>query len=127
MKSINIKNKNFSVTKCHRQLAKIAVDAVLSVADLEKKDVNFELIKVVGKPGRLLEDTILVKGVVIDKTLSHPQMPRQLENAKIAILTCPFEPPKPKTKHKLDITSTEEYLQLQKYEWETFETMIREV
>lgn len=25
-------------------------------------------------------------------------MPRRMENAKIAILTCPFEPPKPKTK-----------------------------
>lgn len=85
------------------------------------------MIKIIGKPGGCLEDTTLVKGVVIDKTLSHPQMPRQLENAKIAILTCPFEPPKPKTKHKLDITSTEDFLQLQKYEWETFKTMIREV
>ena len=28
-----------------------------------------------------------------------------LENAKIAILTCPFEAPKPKTKHNIDITS----------------------
>lgn len=115
------------VNKCLDKLAEIAVDAVLSVADLEKQDVNFELIKVIGKPGGLLEDTTLVKGVVIDKTFSHPQMPRSIENAKIAILTCPFEPPKPKTKHKLDITSTEEFKQLQKYEWDTFETMIREV
>lgn len=28
------------------QMAKIATDAVLSVADLERKDVNFDLIKV---------------------------------------------------------------------------------
>lgn len=70
---------------------------------------------------------MLVKGVVIDKTLSHPQMPRKLENAKIAILTCPFEPPKPKTKHKLDVTSAEEFTQLQQYEKETFENMIKEV
>jgi len=27
-------------------MARIAVDAVLSVADLERKDVNFELIKI---------------------------------------------------------------------------------
>eukprot|EP00983_Pelagomonas_calceolata_P113173 1159958-Pelagomonas_calceolata.AAC.12 len=27
-------------------------------------------------------------------------MPKELKNVKIAILTCPFEPPKPKTKHK---------------------------
>lgn len=34
------------INKCHRQMAEIAVKAVLSVADLEQKDVNFELIKV---------------------------------------------------------------------------------
>ena len=28
-------------------------------------------------------------------------MPKHLEDVKIAILTCPFEPPKPKTKHKV--------------------------
>uniref|UniRef100_A0A915LZZ8 T-complex protein 1 subunit epsilon n=1 Tax=Meloidogyne javanica TaxID=6303 RepID=A0A915LZZ8_MELJA len=115
------------VNKCLYQLASIAVDAILAVADLEQRDVNFELIKIVGKEGGQLEDTALIKGVVIDKTMSHPQMPRRMENAKIAILTCPFEPPKPKTKHKLDITSTEDYKQLQKYERETFEKMIQDV
>lgn len=37
------------------KMAKIAVDAVLSVADLERKDVNFDMIKVEGKPGGRLE------------------------------------------------------------------------
>lgn len=37
------------INKCHRQMAEIAVNAVLSVADLDKRDVNFELIKVEGK------------------------------------------------------------------------------
>ncbi|KAI1729504.1 TCP-1/cpn60 chaperonin family domain-containing protein [Ditylenchus destructor] len=115
------------VNKCLRQLAVIAVEAVLSVANMEERDVNFELIKVVGKVGGRLEDTLLVKGVVIDKTMSHPQMPRELRDAKIAILTCPFEPPKPKTKHKLDITSTQDFKHLQQYERDTFETMIKEV
>src|SRR5690606_25220223 len=46
---------------------------------------------------------------------------------KIAILTCPFEPPKPKTKHKLDITSVEEFKKLQTYEKEKFTDMIRQV
>jgi len=103
------------------------VDAVLQVADLERKDVDFELIKVDGKVGGSLADTVLVKGVVIDKDFSHPQMPREVKNAKIAILTCAFEPPKPKTKHKLDITSVEEYKKLQTYEKEKFELMIKQV
>ena len=57
-------------------MAQIAVDAILSVADFERKDVDFELIKVEGKVGGKLEDTMLVKGVVIDKDMSHPQMPK---------------------------------------------------
>ena len=115
------------VSKAHDQFAQIAVDAVLSVADLDRKDVDFELIKVDGKVGGSLEDSLLVKGVIIDKDFSHPQMPDQVRDAKIAILTCPFEPPKPKTKHKLDITSVEEFKRLQKYESEKFQDMIRQI
>lgn len=65
----------------------MAVDAVLAVADMEKKDVNFELIKVInsvvvwleqpfftvlqmdGKVGAKLEDSMLVHGVVLDKVI----------------------------------------------------------
>ena len=115
------------VNRCIRQFAEIAVDSVLSVADLTTKDVNFELIKMEGKTGGRLEDSMLVKGIIIDKTMSHPQMPKELKNAKVAILTCPFEPPKPKTKHKLDVTSTEDFKKLREYERETFETMIKQV
>ena len=66
----------FSVSRCHRKLAEIAVEAVLSVADLDRKDVDFELIKMEGKEGGKLDDTMLVKGVVVDKDMSHPQMPK---------------------------------------------------
>ena len=113
-----------SVSKSHDQFAQIAVDAVLSVADLERKDVDFELIKVDGKVGGSIEDTVLVKGVIVDKDFSHPQMPDEVKDAKLAILTCPFEPPKPKTKHKLDITTVEEYKKLQAYESEKVAEMI---
>ncbi|KAG2227951.1 hypothetical protein INT45_011975 [Circinella minor] len=115
------------VSKCHEQFADIAVDAVLSVADLDRKDVDFELIKVDGKMGGSLQDTTLVHGVVVDKDMSHPQMPREIKDAKLAILTCAFEPPRPKTKHKLDITSVEEYKKLQEYEKSKFEDMINKV
>ncbi|KAL4785236.1 chaperonin Cpn60/TCP-1 family [Aspergillus varians] len=113
------------VSKAHDQFAQIAIDAVLSVADLDRKDVDFELIKVDGKVGGSLEDSLLVKGVIVDKDFSHPQMPDEVRDAKLAILTCPFEPPKPKTKHKLDITSVEEFKRLQDYEKEKFTEMIQ--
>merc|ERR1712194_312342 len=83
------------VSSKQQQLAEICVQAVLSVADLKRKDVNFDLIKVEGKVGGKLEDTQLIKGIVVDKDFAHPQMPKTLKNVKLAILTCPFEPPKP--------------------------------
>jgi T-complex protein 1 subunit epsilon len=115
------------VSKAHDQFANIAVDAVLSVADFKQKDVNFDLIKVDGKVGGSLEDSLLVKGVIIDKDFSHPQMPSEVKDAKLAILTCAFEPPKPKTKHKLDITSVEEFKKLQNYESTKFTEMIEQI
>jgi len=115
------------VNKCHRQMAELAVNAVLTVADLEKKDVNFEMIKMEGKVGGQMEDSCLVKGVIVDKTMSHPQMPKTLKDVKLAILTCPFEPPKPKTKHKLDVSSAEDYKALRAYEQEKFTEMVKQV
>ncbi|XP_069586519.1 T-complex protein 1 subunit epsilon [Ranitomeya imitator] len=115
------------INRCHKQMAEIAVSAILTVADMERKDVDFELIKVEGKVGGKLEDTQLIKGVIVDKDFSHPQMPKEVNDAKIAILTCPFEPPKPKTKHKLDVTSIEDYKSLQKYEKEKFLEMVKQI
>jgi T-complex protein 1 subunit epsilon len=115
------------INKCHDQMANIAVDAIMAVADFETKDVNFELIKVEAKVGGSMEDSMLVKGVIVDKDFSHPQMPKELKDVKVAILTCPFEPPKPKTKHKLDVTNVEDYKALRAYEKETFEKMVDQV
>lgn len=67
------------------------------------------LLQVEGKVGGTMEDTRLVEGIVIDKEFSHPQMPKELKDCKIAILTCPFEPPKPKTKHKVSMDASCEF------------------
>ncbi|KAL4346589.1 hypothetical protein GQ457_17G013940 [Hibiscus cannabinus] len=113
------------VNRCKRPLAEISVKAVLSVADLERKDVNLDLIKVEGKLGGKLEDTELIYGITVDKDMSHPQMPKQIQDAKIAILTCPFEPPKPKTKHKVDIDTVEKFQTLRQQEQKYFDDMVQ--
>jgi T-complex protein 1 subunit epsilon len=87
------------VGRCQRSLAEVCGWAVLAVADLQRRDINLELIKVEGKLGGGLGDTTLVNGIVVEKEMAHPQMQKWVSNARIAILTCPFEPPKPKTKH----------------------------
>eukprot|EP00871_Galdieria_phlegrea_P001815 jgi/Galph1/2634/GphlegSOOS_G1318.1 len=115
------------VNRHSRQLAEMCVQAIFAVADFERKDINLDLIKVEGKVGGKLEDSVLVRGIVLDKDVSHPQMPKAVQDAKVCILTCPFEPPKPKTKHKLDIDSVEKYRELQKAEQEYFTDMVQRV
>lgn len=64
------------VSSRQQQLAQICIDAVLSVADISRSDVNFDLIKVEGKVGGKLEDSCLINGIIVDKDFSHPQMPK---------------------------------------------------
>ena len=115
------------INKNKRQMAEIAVSAVASVADWERRDVNFDLIKVEGKAGGMMEETELIRGILLEKDWSHPQMPRVVDDARICILTCPFEPPKPKTKHTLSITSPEAYRELQSAEKAYFAEMVAQV
>merc|ERR1740121_1904989 len=67
----------------------------------------------------------MIKGIIVDKDFSHPQMPKVVRDAMMAILTCPFEPPKPKTKHKLDIRSAEDYKKLHDFEQQYFREQIK--
>lgn len=53
-------------------------------------------------------------------------MPKIVKDAKLCLLTCPFEPPKPKTKHKLDITSRDAYEKLFEREQKYFADMVQQ-
>jgi len=64
-------------------LIKEARDGKL-IADLDN-------VSVVKKQGMGLTDTELVRGMVIDKEILHPAMPKRVKNAKIAILDAALE------------------------------------
>eukprot|EP00768_Dysnectes_brevis_P008704 gnl/Dysnectes_brevis/807_a890_2703.p1 GENE.gnl/Dysnectes_brevis/807_a890_2703~~gnl/Dysnectes_brevis/807_a890_2703.p1 ORF type:complete len:558 (+),score=191.23 gnl/Dysnectes_brevis/807_a890_2703:1791-3464(+) len=115
------------VNRYHEHMANVAVNAVLSVADIARGDVDFELIKVRSKVGGKLEDTCVFPGILLEQELSHSGMPRTTEKAKIAILTCPFEPPKLKTSVKIDIDSAAKYDALYQEEQRFFVDMVQRV
>ena len=74
-------------------LADIAVEAILTVAEKtpEGYKVDLDNVKVEKKKGESIEETVLVKGIVLDKEVVHPGMPKRVEKAKIALLNCPLE------------------------------------
>ncbi|MEM0057443.1 MAG: thermosome subunit beta [Candidatus Bathyarchaeia archaeon] len=101
-------SKGIAAAKEH--FAKLAVEAVKQVA--EEKDgkirADIDLIKILKKHGKSLEETELVRGMVIDKEVAHPQMPKIVHNAKIALINAKLEIEKTEFDAKINIESPEQ-------------------
>jgi len=93
------------------KLTDMAVEAVLRVAE-PKGDGTYEVrldrIKIEKKKGGSLLDSQLIEGIVLDKEVVHPGMPRRVENAYIVLLDAPLEVEKPEITAKINITSPEQ-------------------
>nr|3IZN_A Chain A, Chaperonin [Methanococcus maripaludis]3IZN_B Chain B, Chaperonin [Methanococcus maripaludis]3IZN_C Chain C, Chaperonin [Methanococcus maripaludis]3IZN_D Chain D, Chaperonin [Methanococcus maripaludis]3IZN_E Chain E, Chaperonin [Methanococcus maripaludis]3IZN_F Chain F, Chaperonin [Methanococcus maripaludis]3IZN_G Chain G, Chaperonin [Methanococcus maripaludis]3IZN_H Chain H, Chaperonin [Methanococcus maripaludis]3IZN_I Chain I, Chaperonin [Methanococcus maripaludis]3IZN_J Chain len=76
--------------KAKEKLAEIIVEAVSAVVDDEGK-VDKDLIKIEKKSGASIDDTELIKGVLVDKERVSAQMPKKVTDAKIALLNCAIE------------------------------------
>ncbi|MCD6458828.1 MAG: TCP-1/cpn60 chaperonin family protein [Thermoproteales archaeon] len=91
-------------------LADLVVEAALQV--VEEKDGKYEVklddIKVEKKKGESIEETELIKGIVLDKEVVHPSMPRKITDAKIALLNTPLEVEKPEWSAKINVTNPEQ-------------------
>ena len=73
--------------------ADIAIDAVRQVAE-KRGDafyVDKDNIQIVKKEGKSLHETELIRGVVLDKEVVHPGMPKRVEGAKIALANAALE------------------------------------
>ncbi|MDO8642716.1 MAG: thermosome subunit alpha [Candidatus Woesearchaeota archaeon] len=88
------------------KLSDLTVQAVMQV--MEKKDgiteVSAENIKIEKKVGGSVEDTELVRGIVLEKERVHPQMPRQVKQAKIALIDSAIEIKTTEIDAKIEIT-----------------------
>ena len=87
-------------------LSKIVVDAVLSIATKKGDEyfVDLENIKVEKKPGGSIEDTQVVKGIVLDKEIVHSGMPTRIEKANIALINSALEIEKTEMSAEIRIT-----------------------
>ena len=74
-------------------LSKLVVDSVLKIAhkDGENYSVDLDNLKVEKKSGGSIDDTTLIKGIVLDKEIVHSGMPTKIEKAKIALVNTALE------------------------------------
>jgi thermosome len=73
--------------------ADMVVKAVKQIAEKrgEKYIADIDYVQVVKKQGGSVNDSLLVYGVIVDKEVVHPGMPKKVQDAKIALLDCPLE------------------------------------
>jgi len=123
--SVSMGSKTVGFGKAKDRLAKLVVSAVRQVA--ERKDgkvvIDDDFIKVEKKEGGDIDDTQLINGVLVDKEIVHPGMPKKVENAKIALVDSALEIEKTETDAKIEITSPEQMEAFLKQE----EKMLREM
>ncbi len=98
------------ISENKEQLADIAIDAVLKVA--QKTDdgykVDIDDIKVEKKAGESINETRLIDGMILDKEVVHSGMPKRIQNAKIALVNSPLEIEKTEFTAKINIEKPEE-------------------
>ncbi|MEM1770351.1 MAG: thermosome subunit beta [Nitrososphaerota archaeon] len=74
-------------------IADLAIDAVLRVVEERngKLVADKDSIQIVKKIGKSLLESQLIHGIIVDKEVVHPAMPKRVVNAKIALINAPFE------------------------------------
>ncbi|MEM5836427.1 MAG: thermosome subunit beta [Candidatus Aenigmatarchaeota archaeon] len=99
-----------SVEKASPKLAEIVIEAVRKVAKKVngKIEIDTDDISRVKKHGGSAEETELIEGIIIDKEVVHPAMPKRVENARIALLDVALEVKEPETDAEIRITSPEQ-------------------
>lgn len=96
-----------SAERASEHLAEIAVKAVEMVQD-DDEMLNLDYIKLEKKQGGGIEDTELIKGVVIDKEVAHNGMPKKIKDAKIALIDSALEIKETETDAKINISSPDQ-------------------
>ncbi|MBI5225310.1 TCP-1/cpn60 chaperonin family protein [Candidatus Micrarchaeota archaeon] len=110
-------------------LAKLVVSAVSQVSETKdgKLTIDKDFIKIEKKQGGDVMQTSIINGVLIDKEIVHPGMPRKLENARIALVDAALEIEKTETDARISITSPDQMTAFLEQEEKMLKDMVEKV
>jgi len=92
------------------KLSELIVKAIAQVADQKEGRVEIELddIKIEKSKGQNIENSELIKGIVLDKERVNMDMPSSVENSRIALVDFPIEIKNPEAEAKISVSSPEQ-------------------
>ena len=117
------------VSENKEQLAEIAVEAVLHVAQKvgDEYKVDLDDIMVEKKRGESAAETKLIEGLVLDKEVVHSGMPKRVEKAKIALLESALEIEKTEFDAKINIERPEQMESFMREEENMLKEMVEKI
>lgn len=116
-------------TEYTEKLAELVVDAVVQVSEETDKKIviDHDNIKVEKKEGASMDDSELIRGIVLDKEILSPNMPRSIKNGKIALLDAALEIKGPETDTKIQISDPEQFQSFLDQEEKMIKAMINSI
>ncbi|KAH7963394.1 hypothetical protein HPB52_020899 [Rhipicephalus sanguineus] len=94
---------------------KIAIDAVKTVCieDGGHKEIDIKRYAKVEKvPGGAIEDSCVLRGVMLNKDVTHPRMKRRIEKPRIVLLDCNLEYKKGESQTNIEISREEDFTKI---------------
>ncbi len=110
-------------------ISKVVVEAILKITTkkAEKYDVDLDNIKVEKKAGASIQDTALIKGIVLDKEVVHSGMPTKIEKAKIALINAALEVEKTEMSAEIRISDPSQMQMFLEEENRMLKTMVEKI
>jgi len=127
---VSMGSKNVGDDQTKKMLGKMVIDAVRQVMEKDasgKIVVDHDFIKVEKKGGGSVGDTQFINGVLIDKEIAHPGMPKSIKDAKICILDVALEIEKTETDARIEITSPDQMQAFLQQEERTLREMVEKI
>uniref|UniRef100_A0AAY4C4I8 T-complex protein 1 subunit gamma n=1 Tax=Denticeps clupeoides TaxID=299321 RepID=A0AAY4C4I8_9TELE len=108
----------------------IALDAVRTVELDEngRKEIDIKKYAKVEKiPGGIIEDSCVLKGVMVNKDVTHGRMRRLIKNPRIVLLDCSLEYKKGESQTEIEITRGEDFARILQMEEEYIQQMCEDI
>ncbi|KAL1453866.1 hypothetical protein WDU94_010173 [Cyamophila willieti] len=108
----------------------IALDAVQTVTMEEngRKEIDIKRYAKVEKiPGGTIEDSCVLRGVMLNKDVTHPKMRRRIENPRILLLDCTLEYKKGESQTNVEIVDETEFTKILQQEEEYVEKVCNDI
>ncbi|MEM2881901.1 MAG: thermosome subunit beta [Candidatus Bathyarchaeia archaeon] len=104
----SMRSKGLGEARDH--FASMAVEAVKQITEKrgDRYIADIDNIQLVKKIGKSLLESQLIKGVIIDKEVVHPGMPKRIENPKIALIDAALEIEKTEISAEIRISNPEQ-------------------